>query len=80
MEYDVFIDVGSLQPGPFTGHIRSLAPGPRKYRYTHVRGRIARDPAELRGEIVVLRVRDSRSGYLEPQPWYLVIEEELPRP
>ena len=76
MEYDAFVDLSNLREGETVLCIRSLAPGRKKYRTMRVKARVERTRGSLaRDQADVLWLRDRQSGELNPEPWFIRIEE-----
>ena len=65
-----------MKEGEVELFIKDLTPGPRKYDTRHVRAKVARSKTTLPdGEILWIR---SESGIRAPEPFYMIINEELP--
>lgn len=76
MEYDAFVDLSNLREGETVLCIRSLAPGRKKYRTMQVKALVARARESLApGQADVLWLRDTQSGELNPEPWFIRVEE-----
>ena len=76
-EYQTFVrQFRDLRPGRQKLFIKDLTPGPRKYDTRQVLAEISTHPEKMSsGDI--LRIR-SESGSLLPEPWGIIILEELP--